>query len=135
MIFVNFKTYSQGTGEEALHLVKILEEVAGEKQIKIIPVVQASDVREISTNTTLEVWVQSINSVEFGAHTGAILPEAVFEDGAIGTFLNHSENKVTNFHDLEASVKRAKDVGLKSLVFAADVSELKKIAKLKPTFL
>jgi triosephosphate isomerase len=135
MIFVNFKTYKQGTGANALDMVQILEQAAGESGIKIIPVVQASDLKELVVSSKLEIWVQRIDSVEYGAHTGAVLPEAVFEDGAVGTFLNHSENKFENFSDLTKANQRAMEVGLKTLIFAGDVSELKKAAKLKPTFI
>ena len=133
MIFVNFKIYEQGTGASALALVRIHEEVAHETQIKVIPVVQASDIKEIVESSKLEIWTQHVDFVEYGAHTGAILPEAVFEDGAIGTFLNHSENKFENFLTLEKAHARARKVGLKTLVFAGDLNELKLILKLRPT--
>ncbi|MEK7497766.1 MAG: triose-phosphate isomerase [Patescibacteria group bacterium] len=135
MIFVNFKTYQEGTGSQALLLAKILEEVSHEAQIKIIPVVQATDVREIVSQVKLEVWVQKIDAVEFGAHTGSILPEAVLEDGALGTFLNHSENKFTDFDELAKASDRAVQVGLKTLIFASDLTELEKISSLKPTYI
>lgn len=134
MVFINFKTYEQGTGLNALSLAEILEEVAHETQIKIIPVVQAADIKEIVQVSTLEVWVQHVDPVEFGAHTGSILPEAAIEDGAVGTFLNHSEHKFTNFEDLETASKRASLVGLKTLIFAANLGELEKILSLKPTY-
>jgi triosephosphate isomerase len=134
MIFINFKTYKEGSGEKAIDLVKIIENVSEETQIKIIPVVQATDIKEIVRGTKLEIWAQNIDLEDYGAHTGAILPEAVFEDGALGTFLNHSEKKLPNFDKLEAVVKRAKEVNLKTLIFASDVAELVKILSLKPTF-
>ena len=134
MIFVNFKTYKEGSGERAIDLVKIIEEVSEETQIKIIPVVQATDIKEIVGGSKLEIWAQSISSEDYGAHTGAILPEAVVEDGALGTFLNHSEIKLPDFDKLEATVNRAKEVNLKTLVFASDVAELVKILSLKPTY-
>lgn len=134
MIFVNFKTYEQGTGSSAIALVKTLESVASESKVKIIPVVQAADVAEIVTTSKLEIWVQHVDPVEFGAHTGYILPEAAFEDGAMGTFLNHSEHKFDKFEDLEKAHKRASEVGLKTLIFAADVEELKHVVTLKPTY-
>ncbi len=135
MIFVNYKTYKEGTGQAAVALTKILEEVAHEAQIKIIPVVQATDIKEVIAATTLEVWTQKIDPYEPGAHTGSVLAEAVMEDGAIGTFLNHSESKFTNFEDLAKASDRAKAVGLKTLIFAADTKELKDIASLTPTYL
>jgi triosephosphate isomerase len=134
MIFINFKTYEQGTGVNALVLSEILESVAQETQIKIVPVVQAADVREIAQTSKLEVWAQHIDPVEYGAHTGAVLAEAVVEDGAMGTFLNHSEHKFESFKDLETAYRRAKEAGLKTLVFAADLNELEKIITLKPTY-
>ncbi|MDP3994935.1 MAG: triose-phosphate isomerase [bacterium] len=134
MIFVNFKTYEQGSGERALELVKALEEVANETQVKIIPVVQSADVKEAVQFSKLEIWVQHVDAVEFGAHTGSVLPEAVFEDGAIGTFLNHSEKKFSDFESLSNAHKRAVEVGLKTLVFASSLDELGNIAALSPTF-
>ena len=134
MIFVNYKTYEKGTGRNALELTKILEEVAHSSQIKIIPVVQAVDIKEIVSSTTLEVWAQKVDPVEFGANTGAIIPEAVFEDGATGTFLNHSEAKLESFDELAKASDRAKSVGLRTLIFAKDIEELKNICSLSPNF-
>jgi triosephosphate isomerase len=134
MIFVNFKTYEQGTGEDAVNLVRSLEEVAHETQIKIIPVVQTSDLKEIVTSSKLEIWVQTIDPIDYGAHTGGVLPEAVHEDGAVGAFLNHSEHKFESFDQLELANKRAQEIGLKTLIFAGDLNQLKKVIKLKPTF-
>lgn len=133
MIFVNFKTYEKGTGAQALATAKIIEEVSKEGGVKIIPVVQPSDVLEIVSNTPLEVWVQKIDPVEYGAHTGSVIPEAVVEDGAMGTFLNHSENKV-DFDTLAKAHDRAREVELKTLIFASDIKELENISSLTPNF-
>lgn len=134
MLFINFKTYEQGSGARALELVKTLEEVANETQVKIIPVIQVADVKEAVQSSKLEIWVQHIDAVGFGAHTGSVLPEAVFEDGAIGTFLNHSEKKFSDFENLSKAHKRAVEVGLKTLIFASSLDELSNIAVLNPTF-
>lgn len=134
MIFVNFKTYQESTGEKAVALAKIIEEVATLTQIKIIPVVQAMDIWEIAQGSKCEVWAQGTDAFEYGAHTGSILPEAVFEDGARGTFLNHSENKFADFAELEKANIRAKEVGLKTLIFAATLDEIRKIMLIKPDY-
>ncbi|MBN1168289.1 triosephosphate isomerase [Candidatus Woesebacteria bacterium] len=134
MIFVNFKTYEQGTGGNAIELTRKLEKVASEKEFKVIPVVQASDILEIVQITKLQVWTQLIDPVEYGAHTGSILPEAVKEDGAVGTFLNHSEHKFEDFEKLSKAVQRCKEVGLETLIFAGGIDELEKVVTLKPTF-
>lgn len=134
MIFVNYKTYEQGTGQKALTLTKLLQEVAFETQVKIIPAVQAADIKEVVASTKLEVWAQKVDAAAFGAHTGATLPEAVFEDGAAGTFLNHSEAKFANFDALTKVFDKAVQVGLKTLIFADDIIQLTKVVSLNPSF-
>jgi triosephosphate isomerase (TIM) len=134
MIFVNFKTYQEGTGLKALELIKIIEEVVAETSVKIIPVVQIADLKEAVISSKLEIWVQKIDPVEYGAHTGSVLPEAVLEDGAKGTFLNHSELKFPSLEALEEANKKALSLGLKTLIFAGDLEELKKVSSFKPTF-
>ncbi len=134
MIFVNYKAYGEGTGQKAVTLTKLLEGVAHETQVKIVPVVQAADVKEVVSSTTLEIWTQKVDPFEPGAHTGAIIAEAILEDGAIGTFLNHSEAKFASFDELAKASDRAKSVGLKTLVFAANLEELKNVCSLNPNF-
>jgi triosephosphate isomerase len=133
MIFVNFKTYSESTGASARNLLKILEEVSKETQVKIIAAVQAIDLREAVANSTLEIWSQKIDPDEQGAHTGALSGEAVIDAGVLGTFLNHSEAKMKK-EDLIKAHERAKDLGLKTLIFAASLEELKEVLALKPTY-
>jgi len=93
MILVNFKTYQEATGEAALKLAKICQEVSLTSKIEIIPVVQATDLNLLS-KAGIKVWVQGLNDVDFGPHTGKILPQAVIAAGAKGVILNHSENKI-----------------------------------------
>lgn len=135
MIFVNFKSYEEGTGERALSLIALFEEVAREKQIKIIVALQASDIREAVAVSSLEVWAQHVSSNKPGAYTGAVTVEAVKEDGAMGTFLNHSERRFGDFEELAAANGRALDLGLKTLIFAGSTKELGQAAGLSPTYL
>lgn len=134
MIFVNFKTYEKGTGNSALTLISQIESASHEKQIKVIPVIQSSDIKEAVFSTKLEVWAQSIDAVEYGAHTGATLAQAVVEDGAYGTFLNHSERKFKTFGELETAFNLATKAGLRTLIFAGDLPELKRVVELKPNY-
>ena len=135
MLFVNFKTYREGSGLEAIKLVRLIEEVAASCQVKIVPVLQATDLKEAVAISKLEIWVQNVDLAGYGAHTGAILSEAVFEDGAAGTFLNHSERKLTSLSDLEKINQRALLVGLKTLIFAGNLEEMKNVCAFKPTYI
>jgi len=134
MLFVNFKTYEESSGIKGLALLEEIELAAGEANIKTIAVVQAADINEAMLISKLEIWAQHVDSIEYGAHTGAVLPEAVLADGATGTFLNHSENKYKDFEALKSVVLHCKKLNLKTLVFAGDLKELKKILGLKPDF-
>lgn len=134
MIFVNFKTYEQGSGHKALKLVKIIEELSSSSPVQIIPVVQVIDAEMITLATRLDVWMQHIDPVSYGSHTGWTLPEEAVRVGIKGVFLNHSEHKFESFDELTKAVARCKEVDLKTLIFAGDLDELQKIAELKPNF-
>lgn len=125
---VNLKTYKQG--KQAVKLAKQIEKV----DKNIIVGVQASDIYEIARATKLRVYAQHVDWQEPGRHTGFIVPEAAKRDRAKGSFLNHSEHKLS-FRILKKTIKRCKKVGLKTLVFAASLKEAKKIKRMKPDYL
>ena len=131
MIFVNFKTYQQGTGERALSLAKICAEVEKETGIKIIPIVQVVDIFRLASQG-LNVWAQHMNDIDFGPHTGQILPEALKEAGAKGVLLNHAEKKLS-WQDLKKIMEKRQD--LQTLVCSESIEEGQQIATLKPDFL
>jgi triosephosphate isomerase len=135
MIFLNFKTYKSGSGSNAISMAKIAEEVSKESGVKINLIVQTLDIKEVSSSVASEVWSQKVDAVEFGAHTGSILAEALVEDGAKGTIINHSENRFGDFETLAKAHDRAKEVGLKTLIFAKDIEELEKVASLNPDYI
>ena len=117
-------------GKKAIELAKKIEKV----DKNIIIGVQASDVYEIAKKTKLKVFAQHVDYFVPGRFTGHIIPESVKKDGAVGTFLNHSEHKL-KFGVLRKTVKRCKKIGLKTLIFATSVKEAKKVQRLKPDFL
>lgn len=134
MIFVNYKTFEESSGERALLLTKALEEAAHESQVKIIPVVQTLDAEKVVAATTLEVWIQHVDPVSFGPHTGWTLPEEASRIGISGVFLNHSEHKFTDFEALRVANKKSLEANLKTLIFAGDLEELKNVVGLAPTY-
>jgi triosephosphate isomerase len=127
MIFVNFKSYEEASGERGLALAKTIEEVALQTQIKIIPTVKISDLKTISQNTKVETWIQNITESDSLAE--------IMENGAGGTFINHSDYKITDFSLLERLVAKVKAAGFRCLVFSDGIEELKKNASLKPDYI
>lgn len=134
MIFINYKTFLESSGARAITLTKALEEAAHESQVKIIPVVQIIDAEAVLASTTLEVWIQHVDPLSYGAHTGWTLPEEAAKIGISGVFLNHSEHKFNDFEALRTANEKALAANLKTLIFAGDLEELKNIVTLKPIY-
>ncbi len=133
MIFVNFKTYQESTGERGLSLLNALGEVAGITNIPIIPVVSILDLSYFSGKTLLPLWIQHIDPFDYGAHTGFVLADEVLRLQGKGTFLNHSEHPIS-MRILTATVKKVQNSKLQSLIFAKDIETLEKVIKLKPSY-
>lgn len=131
MVFVNFKTYQQGTGELALSLAKICAEVVKETGVQIIPIVQAVDIFRLASQG-LNVWAQHADGIDFGPHTGQILPEALKEAGAKGILLNHAEKKLS-LEELKKIMEKRQD--FQTLVCAESIEEGQQITVFKPDFL
>ena len=134
LILVNLKTYTESMGEKAVTLAKMAEEVSKETGICIALAPQYSDLHRVASSSDVPVFAQHIDSVTPGRGTGAILAEAVIEAGAIGTLLNHSERQL-KLADLEASLMRAKDVGLKVCVCSNNQAVSGAAAALDPDFI
>lgn len=133
MIWVNFKTYLPGTGESAARLAQLCQQAEEETSVKIFPVVQAVDLFRLAS-LNFPVWAQHLDDIEFGQNTGQILPEAVLATGAMGTVLNHSENKLP-LEVIGETISRCQSLGLKTLVCTDSIEEGEEIAQLKPNFL
>ncbi|MCD6590394.1 MAG: triose-phosphate isomerase [Candidatus Aenigmarchaeota archaeon] len=133
VLIVNFKSYAQGVGENALKLSRIAEKLSMEHNIKIIIAAQPCDIRLLSENVKIPIFAQHVDPIGYGAHTGWILPESVKEAGAAGTLLNHSERRM-DFEMLKKSVERCKQIGLVTCVCADTPENAKKIAYINPDY-
>ena len=130
VLFINFKTYAESTGKNAVGFAKNAQKIAGKEKASIALVVQAVDIRAVSKAVKLPVFAQHIDPVSFGSSTGSILPEAVKEAGAVGTVLNHAENKRDNAF-IEKAIKRAKEAGLIAMACAENLERAKQIASFR----
>jgi triosephosphate isomerase len=131
VIIVNFKTYESATGEKAVELARIHQDVSRDAGYEIAICVQPADLYPVSREVSIPVFAQHIDSIEFGSHTGRILAESVKQAGAYGTLLNHAEKQIS-LDEIEKSIKRAKDTGLYTIVCADDPETAKKISSFNP---
>lgn len=128
---VNFKSYANATGKNAVALAKQCEKAGIESGVQVIICVQTADISIISKSVKIPVFAQHIDHYEPGAHTGWVSAENVRENGALGTLLNHSEHKLCA-EILKKSLGRAKHLGLLAVVCAENSEEAKIIAGLRP---
>lgn len=132
MLFINFKKVFEGRREEALELLTLIEDLQKSTKIKLIPVLNTPNLDYFSDNTSLDLWIQNI-----GVGPGLFDPEEVAENPnwrVSGTFLNHSDHRYEDFDRLALAVSDCRNMGLKTVVFAATEGEVIKICRMKPDF-
>lgn len=134
MLLVNFKTYKESSGENAVKLAKAMIGVSKERGIEIVACPQAVDLKKVTKVLPQRTWVQHVDPIQRGRATGWLPCEIAKECGATGTLLNHSEHKLAA-GVLSETLSRCKEVGLKTLVFADSVKEAKLVAQLKPDWI
>lgn len=134
MIFINFKTYKEASGENAIKLTRICAEVAQQTSVPVAVAPQAVDIEEVAKIQGISVWAQHVDIEELGRSTGWFPPESAKEAGAKGTFLNHSEHKLKE-EEVKTAIERCREVGLETLVFAGSPEEVKKIIDFSPDWI
>ncbi len=132
-IIINFKTYEESTGDNALKLAKICDEVAKETGAKIIVVPQFADIYRISNEVKIQVYSQGIDNIKFGSYTGHVLAESVKAAGASGSLLNHSERRI-KLADIEACIEKLRSLGMVSIVCTNNINTTKAAAAIGPDF-
>ena len=132
LVIVNFKAYAEAMGKKAVELSKILFSVAEREGVCVAVAPQAPDLKSVA-EVGLPVLAQHVDPLTPGAHTGWILPETVKEAGAVGSLLNHSEHPL-KVEEIGACVRRLRELGLVSVVCAADPELCRKVASLRPDF-
>jgi len=133
VLIINYKTYKEGAGPGAQSLTEIVQKVALGRGASVAIVAQPPDIYPLSNRVSISVLAQHIGPVGYGSHTGHILPEAAKAAGAAGTLINHSEHRM-RLADISEAIKRAKEVGIETVVCANDVPTAGAIACLKPDF-
>ena len=134
LIIVNFKTYKEATGENAVKMAKMCEAAAQKLKSKarVAVAVQAADIFRVASavdKKLVDVFAQHIDANGQGKSTGFVTAEAVRDAGATGTLINHAEHKIT---DIAKRIATAKAASLMVVVCAADVKEAAMIAGLDP---
>ena len=131
LIFINFKTYPEATGQNALRLAEIINDVSNEFKITIFVSPQFTDINPIISKYNIPIFAQHVDYAEPGRNTGYIIPESIKNAGCFGSLINHSEKPLT-LNEIELTINRCKETNLISCLCASNAEETETIAKKHP---
>ena len=134
LIALNFKTYAQAFGENAVRLAKIAEEVSEQFGITIAVAPPTIDLARVASEVKIPVFAQHVDPYKPGSHTGSILAEDVKAAGAVGSLINHSEHRL-RLADIGMVLERLRENDLISLLCTDTVETTKAGAALSPDML
>ena len=115
IVILNYKTYLESSGNNALNLARDLESASEESGIMMVACPQAGDIYRVCESTSLPVYAQHIDAVSPGSHTGANLIQTLIEAGASGSLINHSEKRM-ELADIDEVVQLCSQFKIKSCV-------------------
>lgn len=119
-------------GDEILKLALAADEASREYDVRVIFTPQTADIRLIAENTRdILVFAQHFDPIPIGRGLGMVLPESVVFAGAAGVMLNHAECQMT-LSNLRKAIKRARELGIYSIVCADSLEDARAIAVLSP---
>lgn len=130
-MLINFKTYLEATGKRAVDLSRKIEEVGRNAGVKVGVAPQFCDIAQVASEVEIPVFAQHIDPITPGAYTGHVLPESIRAAGAAGTIINHSERTI-RLIEIENSVKRARELGLLTVVCASTARLAAAVALAEP---
>lgn len=133
LIVLNFKTYAEGMGKNAIRIAKYCEEVSASSGVKIIACPQIPDIGMVAESVKIPVFSQHIDSAGAGSFTGHITAECVRSAGATGTLINHSERRLL-LSEIDSALQSAKKAELKTIVCTNNIAVTKAAASLSPDF-
>lgn len=134
IIILNYKTYMESTGKNALQLSKYVQEASEETGINMAIAPQAVDLYPIINQVDIPVYSQHMDAITPGGHTGSTLPEAIKETGATGSLINHSEQRLT-IADIETVVEKTKELELTSVLCTNNVQTSVAAATFNPDYI
>ena len=133
LIVLNFKTYRESTGTEALRLAEICEDISRDYSVQMVVVPQVADNQTISKTVKIPVYAQHVDGVGYGGFTGHVTAASLKAAGAAGSLINHSERRL-GLAQIEASISTCRQVGIKTIVCTNNVATTRAAASLEPDY-
>lgn len=131
IVILNYKTYLESSGENALELARALKSASEESGITMVAAPQAADIYRIQDQISLLIFAQHIDPITPGGHTGSNLIETLIEAGISGSLINHSENRM-KLADIDEVIQLCKQNDIESCVCTNNIATSKAIATFSP---
>lgn len=131
IVILNYKTYLESSGENALELARALKSASEESGITMVAAPQAADIYRIQDQIYLPIFAQHIDPITPGGHTGSNLIETLIEAGISGSLINHSENRM-KLADIDEVIQLCKQNDIESCVCTNNIATSKAIATFSP---
>lgn len=131
IVILNYKTYLESSGENALELARALKSASEESGITMVAAPQAADSYRIQDQISLPIFAQHIDPITPGGHTGSNLIETLIEAGISGSLINHSENRM-KLADIDEVIQLCKQNDIESCVCTNNIATSKAIATFSP---
>ncbi|GAA3016830.1 triose-phosphate isomerase [Tetragenococcus solitarius] len=134
--FFVFNPKSYFYGDQLLKLAQKADFLAEKyPHLTIFITAPYADLANIAKQTRhIIVTAQHMDGIEPGRGMGAVLPESIYQAGVRAVFLNHAEHPL-QLAELVQSIKKAKELGIQTIVCADSLEEARAIAVLKPDVL
>lgn len=131
IVILNYKTYLESSGENALELARALKSASEESGITMVAAPQMADIYRIQDQISLPIFAQHIDPITPGGHTGSNLIETLIEAGISGSLINHSENRM-KLADIDEVIQLCKQNDIESCVCTNNIATSKAIATFSP---
>lgn len=131
IVILNYKTYLESSGENALELARALKSASEESGITMVAAPQAADIYRVYDQISLPIFAQHIDPITPGGHTGSNLIETLIEVGINGSLINHSENRM-KLADIDEVIQLCKQHNIESCVCTNNIATSKAIATFNP---
>jgi triosephosphate isomerase len=119
-------------GDAVLALAEEADRCATDLDIDVLFVTPYTEIRRVAERTSrLTVMAPHMDALRPGRGLADVLPEALNEAGAAGVILNHSE-RPTSIGTIEATIARARELGMLSFVCANSIDEARAVAQFHP---
>ncbi len=133
-LVVNYKAYPQAFSRKGIELAEHAHRLDKRlSKTRVILAVPAPMVYRIA-GIHEDVYLQHVDPIGYGSHTGFLPAEAVKELPVRGTLVNHSEHKLV-YRDTARVVEAVKESGKEVLACADTPGEAAGLAYLEPTMI